>query len=306
MHTTPDVPYAQIRRAARGALRAAGVNADTKLPIPVSEVALAAGLHRDVLFDLGANDEVPLRFRKFLNRIKGVVLGALDIPEKRIYLDGGVTGSRARFTEAHEIGHDALPWHAGAYFGDTQSTLDKHTEAGLETEANAFAADILFGIERFSAQADDYRASIDVPLGLNGMYATSAHATVRRYVELSRHEIALVIAGRLPSRIGPPSVPIWGTYESQSFRQRYGPLSSSWSGRLHEASYPLLQQLLGGTPTRVDECSVTLDTTRGKTALLAEGFNNGRVNMVLIRRKKATAGRPIRLLGLNGEPLSVA
>lgn len=305
MTPPPDIPLAQIQRAARGALRAADIDPDTPLPIPISEVAVAAGLHRDVLFDLGEQEDLPPQLKAVFARLKGVVLGALSIPEKRIYIDQSVTGARARFTEAHEIGHGAMPWHADAYYGDNRYTLDPHTEEGLETEANAFAAELIFGLDRFSRQADDYRPSIEVPLGLNDVYAASAHAAVRRYVETSRHELALVIAGKYPSFAG-TSLPIWGTYESVSFRHRFGPLSAAWSGRLKEADYPHLRQLFGDFPNRVNECTVQLETTRGKTRMQADGFTNGRVTMVLIRRKKISTGRPIRLMGLDGEPLSVA
>lgn len=305
MTPPPDIPHAQIRRAARGALRAAGIDANTTLPIPISEVAVAAGLHRDVLLDLGEQEDLPPQLKSIFTRIKGVVLGALSIPEKRIYIDQSVSGARARFTEAHEIGHDALPWHAGAYFGDNRYTLDSHTEAGLETEANLFAAELIFGLSRFSEQADDYRPSIEVPLGLNDVYAASAHSAVRRYVETSRHELGLVIAGKYPSRVG-DSLPIWGTYQSPSFMARYGPLAAAWTRRLRETDYPQLRKLFSDFPVRIDECTVHLETTRGKTRMLADGFTNGHVSMVLLRRKKVATGRPIRLVGLDGEPLSVA
>lgn len=305
MQPEPELPLKQIQRAARNALQAAGVDPDTPLPIPLADIATAAGLRREALFDAADEPDLPPSLRGFLKKITGRVLGALSVPEKRIYVDRSQTSARARFTEAHEIGHDAMPWHRDAYFGDTEHTLHRSTEDVLEMEANAFAAEVLFGLERFNAQADDYRPSLDVPLALTGDWGTSAHATVRRYAENSRHEIALITtgirAGQYATSLG---VPIWGIFESASFVKRYGRLTPVLGRRLTDLVYPALTGLLSPRAAQAEECELTLDTAvRGKVKLSAQGFTNGRVGMVLLRRRKLELGRRLQLVGPDGLPL---
>jgi hypothetical protein len=298
-----DLPYGQIRRTARGALRAAGIDADTPLPIPLGDIAAAAGLQREALYDLGEQEDVPPGLLKIFKKMKRSVLGALSAPERRIYIDSGMSSERARFTEGHEIGHDAMPWHHDAYFGDSQYTLDRHAEAGLESEANAFSAELLFGLDRFTEQADDYKPSLSVPLGLNGLYETSAQATVRRYVERTGHEVALIVTGRYPTRPGAASVPVWEKYQSQSFFHRFGPIAQSIGGHLTLSTYPSVHELFTETAGPVTECVMVLNTTRGMTRFVAEGFSNGRVGMVLVRRNKMTLGRKLELINADGSPL---
>jgi hypothetical protein len=301
---SPALPADQIRRYATGALRAAGVNGSTVLPIPLADIASAAGLQRESLFDSIEEQDVPPAFQGILQKIQGKVLGALSIPERRVFVDDGQAAPRARFTEAHEIGHDALPWHRDAYYGDNHFTLERSSEAGLEAEANLFAADILFGIDRFTEQADSYRPSLQVPLGLNGDYLVSAQAAVRRYAERSKHAVGLFVVGRYLSAGSPSSLAILQTHQSDLFVKRYGPLRQCLrGGRLSSSTYPGLEQMAVEHPAHVAESTVTLDTSRGKVHFRAEGFSNGRVGMVLLTRKQPTLGRPLQLVDAHGRPL---
>lgn len=305
MDPMPALPADQIRRYATGALRAAGINAGTVLPIPVAEIAAAAGLHRQSLYSLADEEDVPPAFRGILAKIRGTVLGALSIPERRVFVDDAQSAPRARFTEAHEIGHDALPWHRHAYYGDDHFTLDRSSEAGMEAEANLFAAEVLFGLDRFTEQADSYRPSLDVPLGLNGDYLVSAQAAVRRYAELSRHPVALLVVGRYLSAGTPSSLRILQTHQSSAFMRRYGPVGQCLRvGRLSSVLYPEVRQLAVEHPTHVAESSMTLETTRGRVHFRSEGFSNGHIGMVLLTRKQPTLGRPIKLVDANGQPIA--
>lgn len=300
----PLLPEDQIRRYATGALSAAGINGATVLPIPLADIAAAAGLQRESLFDSIEEQDVPPAFQGILQKIQGKVLGALSIPERRVFVDDGQAAPRARFTEAHEIGHDALPWHRDAYYGDNHFTLERSSEAGMEAEANLFAADILFGLDRFTEQADSYRPSLQVPLGLNGDYLVSAQAAVRRYAERSKHAVALLVVGRYLSASSPSSLKILQTHQSDAFVKRYGFVRQCLPGhRLASSTYPELQQLAVEHPVHVAESTATLDTSRGKVHFRAEGFSNGRVGMVLFSRKLRTMGRPLRLVDAHGRPL---
>lgn len=306
MTALPELPHSQIRIAARAAMRAAGIDPNTPLPIPLPDIAAAAGLERKMLLDIADEPDLPPSLRGVIAKIRGRVLGALAPPERRIYVDASQPTARVRFTEAHEIGHDALPWHRDAYWGDNKHTLHRDTESGLEAEANAFAAEVLFGLERFSDQADDYRPSLDVPLALTNDWGTSAHATVRRYAETSRHEVAVVMTGVRPGTIGNAKhLPIWHTFESASFVKRFGRVGPVLGRRLTDLVYPSLGGLLSTRPTQTEQCDVVIETsTRGKVKFSAQGFTNGRVGMVLLRRRKLDLGRKLQLVGPDGLPLS--
>lgn len=297
-------PRAQIQRAARGALRAADFGPDSVLPVPIAEIADAAGLHRDSLYDIGAAEEVPPALRSILKKLPNLVLGALSIPERRIFIDRSMPAERSRFTEAHEIGHDAIPWHRDAYYGDTSETLDHRTESALEIEANFFAAELIFGLERFNNEADEYRPSIDVPLGLNSTYGASAHATIRRYVEGSRRELGLIVAGRLPGHSADLSVPIFSAHQSAAFEQRFGALHPMVGRRLRASAYESLPELIVDHVVHAAESSIVLDTQRGRMRFKAEGFCNGRINLILLSRRKISAGRAVKLVNASGRPFS--
>lgn len=191
MTDTLELAVDDIRQHARATLDRAGV--DEHLPVPIDVVASAVDLRRGDLYEF--EDEVPPEMRKILAKIQGNVLGVLSTDERRYYVDPTLPLERRRFTEAHEIGHDALPWHAGAYFAEDYTTLRSSTRDLLEAEANQFAAEVLFAGDRFSEQADAMQPSIEVPLSLNALYQTSAAATLRRYVANSRHPLALIATG---------------------------------------------------------------------------------------------------------------
>src|SRR6266567_3326658 len=140
---------AHVGRYARGALQAAGVLG--VIPTPLDEVGAALKLATPQdLFDLG---DVPPELARRLRRLAGKVKGAFAVRERVIYLDPEQRPSQRRFVHGHEFGHDALPWHAEAYYGEDCQTLDPDTRDELEAEANAFSADLLFNMDAFTDRA---------------------------------------------------------------------------------------------------------------------------------------------------------
>lgn len=284
----------EIRKYARGALRVAGV--DDRLPVPIDQIASAVNLHREDLYAF--SDDAPPEILAILKKIKGRVLGLLSVEERRYYIDSDMPVERQRFTEAHEIGHDALPWHREAYFGEDSTTLAADTKALLELEANQFSAEILFSADRFNREADEWAPSIDVPLGLAGTYRTSAAATIRRYVEGSDRPIALVATGLLRGNV--PGLPVFPTLtiESQAFRRKFGPIRSIIGPRLNASAYPELASLKPTHRGVIDECEAQLDTSRGKVKFIAQGFANGYNGFVLLYRRRRLDGQQLRLIEL--------
>lgn len=287
----------QIRRYARGTLVAA--DALDRTPAPLDEINAAVGLlPPEALFEMG--DDIPPGLMAKIRKLAGKVAGGLAFQEKTVYLDFSQPFERRRFTHGHEIGHGVLPWHRGAYFGDDQHTLHPDTRDGLEQESNAFAADLLFGLDRFIEQADSFAPGIGVPLSLNDVYAVSAHASLRRYGEGSRRRVAVLALGRYPvSPGGKPALKVMTRQcaESTSFLERYGPIAEIVPPTLEVGAYPLAAAAaqLVGTGVGVAPSEITLDTRRGRVRFDAELFSNGHLRFVLLYRRPAVlGGRRIR------------
>ena len=65
--------------------------------------------------------------------VQTLSLKALYLPDqKRILLDKDLPPLKHRWNEAHEIGHDIIPWHAGMMLGDTEQTLTPSCHAIME------------------------------------------------------------------------------------------------------------------------------------------------------------------------------
>lgn len=289
-------PKEKIRQYARGALKAAGVEDVSR--VPVEAVAAAVNLRRRDLFELG--DETPKRFRDVIKKLKGNLLGLLAIDKREYYIDRSLPLPRQRFTEAHEIGHDALPWHEAAYWADDHNTLDRDTKDVLEGEANQFSAELLFGAGRFTKHADSYAPGLDVALLLASEYGVSAHAALRKYVEDSEHAVAVLALGRFPKPSGSVKHISAQSFESQRFRDRYGRIHAMLSSTVGSTTYPELETLLNLPTGSAPPCEIELDTARGRTKFSAEGFTNGRLNFVVLHKPSRLKGQKLRLISVDG------
>jgi hypothetical protein len=82
--------------------------------------------------------------------VKRFDLRALYLPDrKRILIDDEVPKPKHRWLEAHEIGHDILPWHGDMMLGDDDITPTPSVREKIETEANYAAGSLLFMTDRF-------------------------------------------------------------------------------------------------------------------------------------------------------------
>jgi Zn-dependent peptidase ImmA (M78 family) len=72
-------------------------------------------------------------------------LSALWVPDRRrILIDAEIPEAKHRWSEAHEIGHSLIPWHADMTHGDDELTLSLACEQQIEAEANFAAGRLLF------------------------------------------------------------------------------------------------------------------------------------------------------------------
>jgi hypothetical protein len=287
----------EIRRYARGALAQAGAVGQT--PAPLDQINAAVGLRpAENLFEIGAT--TPPGMMAIIKKLAGKVLGAVALPEKVVYLDTAQPYERRRFTHGHEIGHEVLPWHQEAYYADDFMKLTADTREALEQEANAFSAEILFGLGRFTEQADSYAPSIDVPLSLNPQYEVSAQAALRRYAERSNRSVALLALGRFPVYPnGELSLKVMASQcaQSSSFLERYGPITGITPAALGTGRFPLAAaaaQLEIGVDPNLTE--ITLDTQRGPERFEAGLFCNGRLRFALLYRRGILSGRRVRVV----------
>lgn len=283
-----------VRKYARGALRAASVG--DRLPVPLADIAAAVDLQKGSLFDLGEPEHLPPAIQSIFKKLKGKVFGLLDIQERRYFVDTSLSVERQRFTEAHEIGHDALPWHKSAYYGDDLHTLASDTREVLEAEANLFSAEILFAGKRFNREADDWAPSLDVPLALNANFQVSAAAAIRRYVAGTKREVALIGTGLFGGARG--NLPIFDavTDQSAAFEARYGRVREMLPARLTAGIFPHIAAIHVDHRGKIEPCDVMLVTRRGPVKFSAEGFVNGRNGFILLTRRRRLDGQRLTLV----------
>jgi hypothetical protein len=268
-----------------------------RIPTPLDDVtqALRLGSPQD-LFELG---EAPPRLQKIVRRLKGKVLGALLVRERVIYVDRSQSRERQRFAHGHELGHDALPWHHDAYWGDDTYTLHPETRLLLESEANRFGADLLFQLDRFTELAAQSRLGLAVPMDLATRFEASRHASIRRYVETNPRSCALLVFGRYPVYPeGQRSLRVLTAVESPIFRERYGPIGGLLPGSIPVASFPVAQDaytaISGETSEPIISGTTKLnETKRGPVTLVHEIFSNTYAAFALIYRRRASVGRTV-------------
>lgn len=283
--------HVDVRRVAQGSLVAAG--AIDMTPAPLETIVQAVGLHQENLFELG--EDVPPTMLTIMKKLSGRVLGGMAIKERTVYVDANQPLPRRRFTTAHELGHDALPWHEAAYFADDRHTLSATTRQELEREANLFAAELLFGLDRFTEQADSYVPSLGVAMQLATTYEVSAHAALRRYAATSRHPIALVTMGDYTIRNG-TALKVFREQcaTSPAFARKYGTAAALLGDTVTcngTEAFQMLAKLSRGVHD--EPIDLLLDTSRGSARFQAHLFYNGRLRFMLLTRKQLL-GRRLR------------
>jgi hypothetical protein len=111
-------------------------------------------------------------------------LKALLLPDRRrILIDAETPDLKQRWSEAHEIGHDLIPWHADTMLGDNKSTLTPTCHEQVEAEANYAAGQLLFLQGRFTEDANSLPLSFESVKKLNVRYQNTITTTLWRYVE---------------------------------------------------------------------------------------------------------------------------
>jgi Zn-dependent peptidase ImmA (M78 family) len=164
--------------------------------------------------------------------VTSLSLKALYLPDqKRILLDEDLPPLKHRWNEAHEIGHDIIPWHAGMMFGDTEKTLTPACHEIMEAEANYAAGQLLFLGGRFIEEARSIEASLSEVLAMAKRFGNTMTSTLWRFTEQVHHDrpmVALVTGHPHPAKRKAnfdPSDPCRYCVQSPAFLQRFGTIS---------------------------------------------------------------------------------
>ena len=287
-----DLARRQIRAFSDNALRNAGVTGT--IPTPLDVVAQAAGI-AEIIDISRLPSEIAARKPPALKRI----VGALLHRERIALVDLAQPGPRARLTEAHEIGHQIIPWHEAAFQLDDEERLLGLTHDQLEREAYLAGGHLIFQGDHFWRRALDYQVSIGTPVALASEYGASLHATIRYYVLEHPDPVAVLVAGRFVKCDG--SVPVFGSVDSPSFRAKFGQLANFMDGQVMIAGgegRPLgdiASNALSGGEVAAKEILIQ-DLTGERCVFIAEAFFNRHNLFVIVTEKKAARfGRRIRV-----------
>lgn len=257
----------EINIRAEAAIRRAGVAG--VFPTPLEEIAAVAADIREII-DVS---DIPPDMSKRRPRSLSAILGAIGFASRTIFIDEDQPLGRARWTLGHEIGHGIIPWHEEIAYFDDHARLFRDSHGQVEEQANLAAAHLLFQGHRFVELSRNYRHTLATPMALARDVGTSLHAAIRYYAESHPDPTGLVVTGRLTRRDG--TVPIYTAVESESFRNRFGRVSS----------------ILGNT-------SLTVVEDRGANGSLAAAVEQARTSV-------GEATRRARLRDVDREPQPV-
>lgn len=119
-----------------------------------------------------------------LDAVKKFDLRALYLPDhRRIMIDDSIPEPKHRWLEAHEIGHDLLPWHHDMLLGDDSITPTPSTHDKMEAEANFAAGSLVFLGDKFRDECRQCEATLQNVQVLRKRYGNTMTTTLWRMIE---------------------------------------------------------------------------------------------------------------------------
>ncbi len=287
-----DLARRQILAFTDSALRNADVTG--VIPTPLDAVAKAAGITEIIDISRLPRD-IAAQKPPAVKRI----LGALLHREHVALVDLSQCEPRARLTEAHEIGHQIIPWHEAAFQLDDEERLLGVTRDQLEREAYLAGGHLIFQGRVFWRQALDYRVSISTPIALAPGYGASLHATIRYYALHHPAPVAVLVAGRYRNSAG--SVPVWESVDSPAFVAKFGTLADRMAGQLMigdgdgQPLGDIAMKAMSSAEVAAKDVVIP-DLGGGQHNFVAEAFFNRHNVFVMVTEKKAARfGRRVRV-----------
>ena len=230
-----------------------------------------------------AGKQVLLRPTLVTDAVRAWDLRALYLPDtKRILLDKDQPVLKYRWSEAHEIGHSLIPWHADMMLGDSENELMPSCHALMEAEANYAAGRLLFLNGRFAAEAIDSAPSLTMVKTLQKQFGNTLTSTLWRYVTDVRPDLPMVglVTGHPHAAFRKADFdfhdPCRYMIQSDAFAKRFEPVNAIELFK-HVAAYCAPRR---GGPLGSDE--VVLKDTEGERHIFSfETFFNGHNGLTL-------------------------
>lgn len=150
----------------------------------------------------------------------------LSPARKEIGISNLLSPHRRKFSILHEVGHFVLPGHLDSLSQgetmllDDSRSLSDHSVLTVEMEANQFAADCIFQLNRFTDDVSGLSLDWSNISDMANVYDASLVSSARRWVETSRRPCALLVF--VPVTDGESnSLGYSYAITSTSFRRRY-------------------------------------------------------------------------------------
>lgn len=189
---------ARVRAEAKRALRLA--NAIGVLPTPIEEimrVSKVRELEEDVLNPIfiskliGKAEKAGLAIKRAISK----VMGLFHASEGLVFIDRTLIGVRQRFVRLHESAHGFLPWQRPMYalVQDCEQALNPDAAELFDREANTFASEVLFQLDKFRDVAEERPFEIMTPVRLAPKFNASVYASIRQYVSKNHRTCAVVV-----------------------------------------------------------------------------------------------------------------
>lgn len=200
-YLTPE-QYLRVRAEAERALKTA--NAIGCFPTPIDAIMKAAEVEEvqeDVLNEAGFIERLRGQVSQFTGALKSAlskVRGLLDMRGKLVFIDRSLLVVQQTFIRVHEAGHAFMKWQRDLYaiVEDCDMTLEPEMADQFDREANVFASEVIFQLDAFTNEANDYDFGINVPLKLSKNYGASIYASIRRYVSQHHRACAVIVLNK--------------------------------------------------------------------------------------------------------------
>jgi hypothetical protein len=263
-----------------------------KFPTPVDSIVTYSELIVNQTIDVSeihhgylskANDAL----RSALSKVRGI----FDRSDKTIYLDLSQNNQKKNFVKLHEVGHGVLPWQNEILsFLDDDSTLSLDYRYQFEAEANVFASDTLFQLDRFEEEMAKLEFGLKSPMALAKKFGSSNHAAFRRFVEHSKSACALlVLTGDQHRKF---SCEVRDYFQSKKFYEKFGEIK--WDESL-SSEWPFIRDYGFGARMKI-RGTFKLITADGGVDCYYDIFNNTYNAFVLIYPKGEKAGGKTKIV----------
>lgn len=219
---------------------------------------------------------ISFKVKKALDKVQGLLWRS----ERTILLDPTLHPKRKTFLTLHEIAHDYLPAQRKTFavLEDSDAEIDPETKDLFEREANSFASELLFQLDRFEKEAADCDFGFKVPLNLSKRYGASVYASARRYVQRNRLPCALLVFNMPVITSEGTTLEMRRVLQSPSFTKRFG--EYQWSEVYGPESY-FVQRLPRRQFGQRSQCRLQ-DLNKDRVECLVDVFNSTRQVFFLI------------------------